>query len=220
MATTTKDGTALGQTIVTDLPQASDPNGNVPVAAAQSRRTMSPEAALLFNKAVVAKALMVPEVCSIHIKDTTYRYRWVNHLSSNGQFYNMRKSQGFINATSEDVDVLSGDATCNSGEITAGDLILMKIQAERYDAAIKWNMQKAVAQTAMRGVYMDGASPDVMSDAVPKRVSVANEPFNKGGKVQPFIPTNTDAIIDNSISSGRVNAARSAVDGLRNDAGL
>lgn len=208
MSLTTQNGSKLGQTVVTDV------NANVDLSSGSARQ-VSPELALLFNKAIVAKPLTSPEVCSIHVKNSEYQYRWVNRQAKGGLMYQMRRSQGFTNATSEDVQVLGGDAAVTNGEITAFDLILMKIQKDRYDEAIKYNMQKAFALTRARGIYMDGASSDVMSDAVPVRSTVANEPFTRGGKATLFIPTNADSIIDDSVRTGRVDGARAAVDEIR-----
>lgn len=208
MALTNNDASKLAQNIVTDV------NANVSSPSAPER-ILSREAAILFNKSIVARPLMVPEVCSIRVKNTEYAYRWVNRSASNGQFYMMRKAQGFANATVDDVELLGGDAIANKGEITAGDLILMKIRADLYDAALKFNLEKALLYSRARGMYMEGASSDVMSDATPKRVSVANEPFSKSGLAQPFIPDNPDALVEDSIKSGRAEEARKAVEGLR-----
>jgi hypothetical protein len=208
MALTTKTSESISQNVV------SDPNANTFIPSNQ-KRALSPDAAILFDRSIVARPLMVPDVCSLHIKNTDYRYRWVNRLSQGGRFYMQRKSQGFINATPADVQVLGGDAAQDKGEITAGDLILMKIRSDIYDAAMKWNMQKADALTRARGMYLDGASSDVNSDVTAKRVSVANEAFNKNGNAQSFIPDNPDALVDDSIKSGRVNATRKVTDELR-----
>lgn len=208
MPLTTADGTKLGQTIVTDV------NANVAVAPTSSRQ-ISHEAAILFNKAIVARPLMVPEVCSIRVKNSEYRYRWVNRDGMGGRFYTQRKAQGFINATTDDVEVLAGDASCKDGEIKAGDLILMKIRADVYDAALKWNMQKADSLTRARGMYMENASSDVNSDAVAARKTIAAEQGNKTGQAVSFIPENADEIIDNSVKSGRSEETRAVVDELR-----
>lgn len=208
MTLTTNNSTKMGQNIVTDV--------NAPVEVTNTpARVISPEAALLFNKSVVARPLMAPEVCSIRVKNTEYRYRWVNKMAQGGRYYMQRKAQGFVNATTDDVEILSGDVTSTSGEITAFDLVLMKIRADLYDGAIKHNMERAAVMTRTRGVYYEGASSDVNSDAKPQRVSVANEAFTKSGKATPFIPDNPDAIVEDSIKSGRVNNTRKTMEELR-----
>lgn len=209
MPLTTQDGSNLSANVV-----PTDVNGNIAVPERQARQ-VSPEAAILFNKTIVARPLMVPEVCSLRIKNTEYRYRWVNRDGQHGRIYMQRRAQGFTNATSEDVDVLGGDATSTTGEIRAGDLILMKIRADLYDAAIKYNMETALRLQRTRGMYMDGASGDVFSDGKAVRQSVANEPFTKTGKATPFIPDNPDALVEDSIRAGRSELARQAVEELR-----
>jgi hypothetical protein len=158
---------------------------------------------------------MTPEVCSVHVKNTEYRYRWVNRHSQAGRIYQQRLSQGFVNATKDDVDVLGGDAVATSADITAGDVILMKIRADLYDAAIKANMQQAYTLARTRGVYLEGASSDVNSDVSPTKMSVAQEPFARAGAAKPFIPENADAIVDDSISSGRVEGSRKTISDIR-----
>lgn len=207
---TTKDSESLKSNVVTDV------NANVEISAGAARH-ISPDFAILRDRSIVARPLMVPEVCSLHVKNTDYRYRWVNRDGQGGRVYTQRRAQGFINATTEDVDLLGGDSEHRDGEIRAGDLILMKIRADIYDAAMKYNMQRAALMGNMRGVHLEGASSDVNSDAVPRRVSVADEPFNKGGKSATFIPSSAEAeaMIGDSIKSGRADKTRQTVDGLR-----
>ncbi len=164
----------------------------------------------MLNKSVVARPLVTPEVCSIHVKNTEYRYRWVNV-----KLIQMRKAMGFVAATTDDVDVLNIEGVATKDEIRSGDLILMKIRADLYDSHIKWNMQKALTLERARGMYLKDASSDVMSDEVPSRVSVSQEPFSRTGLAKPFIPDNPDAIVDDSISSGRVKKTRETMDALR-----
>lgn len=210
---TTNEGTKLGASVVTDV------NANVELPPTEPRK-ISQEAALLFDKSVIARPLMVPEVCSILVKNTEYRYRWVNRDGQDGRIYTQRRAQGFINATKEDVDILGGDASDKDGEIRAGDLILMKIRADLYDAAIKYNMQKAMTLSRMRGVHLEGASSDIYADDNPQRVSVSDEPFARSGKSAAFIPSSAEveAMINDSIKSGRAEEARKAVDSFRNKA--
>jgi hypothetical protein len=205
---TTTEATKLGQNVATDV------NANVALPPGPARH-ISPDAAILFNKAIVARPLMVPEVCSIQIKNLEYRYRWVNRDGQGGRIYMQRRAQGFINATTEDVGILGGDAQTKDGEIRAGDLILMKIRADIYDAAMKYNMQKADTMARTRGVQLEGASSDVYADDKPRRVSVSEEPFAKSGKATPFIPTNAEALINDSIQSGRVDKTRATMDEMR-----
>lgn len=207
---TTDNGTKLGQEIVTDV------NANVALPPGPARK-ISHEAALLFDKSIVARPLMVPEVCSIKVKNSEYRYRWVNRDGQGGRVYMQRKAQGFLNATLEDVELLGGDAQSKDGEIRAGDLVLMKIRADIYDSAMKYNMQKALTLSRMRGVHLEGASSNVFDDGKPQRVSVADEPFSRSGKAAAFIPSSAEAeaMINDSIKAGRNEEARQAVDAIR-----
>lgn len=213
MALTTQDANRIKENVITDV------NANVAAPNAPAR-VLSREAANLFNKSIVAKPLMTPEAASIHVKNTEYAYRWVSLKAGGGWLYSIRKTQGFTNATPDDVDLLGGDATCTGGSITAGDVILMKIQADKYDGAIKYNELKAFKLAQARGVYMQGASTDVFADQTPTRQTVAQEPFARTGLARPFIPDNAESLVNESITSGRADKARAAVDGLRGkDAG-
>jgi hypothetical protein len=206
----TVDASKLQNSVVVDAASA---NANVQLPPGPTR-TISPDLAILLNKSIVARPLMVPEVCSIRIKNTEYRYRWVNRDGQGGRVYNQRKAQGFTNASTGDVEILGGDATSKDGEIRAGDLILMKIQADRYDAAMKYNMQKAESMARTRGVMLEGGSSDVHSDEAPRRVSVSELPFSKKG-AEPFIPTNAEEIMNDSTKSGRRDETMAVVEGLR-----
>jgi hypothetical protein len=176
-------------------------------------RRLSPEAAIMFDKSIVARPLNTPEVCSIHVKNTEYYYRWVACQALGGRVYMERKAMGFTNATSDDVEILVGDAVCDKGEIRAGDLILMKLPYGKWASHVKANMMKAKMLGDMRGVFMKSSagdrapSTDPMSDDKPVRASVSNEPFQRG-QVTNFIPDNPDAIIQDSIDSGRVEKTR------------
>jgi hypothetical protein len=191
---------------------ATDVNGNVAAASSGRQRMISPEAAILFDKAIIARPLNTPEVCNIHVKNTEYYYRWVNARASGGQVYMQRKALGFINATSDDVDVLVGDAVATEGEVRSGDLILMKMQFQRWASHIKANMQRAEVLGNARGLFnKTDVSTDVFSDEKPVRASVSQEPFARN-LAKPFIPTNPDALVDGA----NVANARAAVNEIRN----
>jgi hypothetical protein len=198
---------------LTSNPQT-DVTVNTPEAELAARK-ISPEAALLLNRSLVARPLSVPDRASIQIKNMEFRYRWVNRLSENGRMYMRWKSMGFTDATQDDVDILDGNTISeSSGQILSGDRVLMKIRADLYDAAIKFNIEKAMRLQRARGVYFEGASSDVMSDAKPQRMTVSDEPFARQ-KARPFIPENADSIIDDSIRTGRVQQSRKQIEELR-----
>lgn len=192
-----------------------DVNGNIPDGSAIRTRMLSPEAAILFDKSIIARSLATPEVCNIHVKNTEYYYRWVNARANSGQVYMQRKAMGFINATNADVDVLVGDAVATEGEVRSGDLILMKMQFARWAQHIKSNMQKAQVLGNARGLYnKTDASTDVFSDDKPVRASVSEEPFARN-LAKPFIPSNPDSLVDDSINAGRVAGATKTVNKIR-----
>jgi hypothetical protein len=202
MALTTDTARAISENI-----NAGSVNDNIVVDKQTRVRTLSPEAAILFDKTLVARALNTPEVCSIHVKNTEYYYRWVAKDALSGRVYMERKAMGFTNATSDDVEILVGDAVADNGQITAGDLILMKLPYGQWAAHVKSNMQKAQTLGNMRGVFRKSGSTDVFSDEKPARASVNSEPFDRS-KISHFIPDDPDAIIKDSIDSGRVEKTR------------
>jgi len=165
----------------------------------RNRRTS--EAEILFDKSVVAKPLNAPEVASIHVKNVEYYYRWVNRLHSNGRVYMERKAMGFVNATTDDVEVLVGDTVSTQDEIRCGDVILMKIPFHLWASHVKRNMQTAEVLQAMRGAYNkeEELSQDVFSEH--GRGSLSSVSKDVKGKIAPFIPDNPDAIIDGQVAS-------------------
>ncbi len=183
--------------VVTDI------NANVPAPDPQAgRRVLSREAALLFNKSVVARPLLVPQVCDVHIKNLEYQYRWVNK-GGRGTMYMQRRNQGFTPATSDDAEVLGGDAVADNGQITAGDVILMKIRSDLYDGAIKFNMEKSLALQRARGMYLKGASSDVHSDSIASAHTLNTDiPAKAASKAVAFIPDNPDALVSASALRG------------------
>lgn len=181
---------------------------------ASNPRSISPEAAILLDKSIVARPLMAPEVASIHVKNTEYYYRWVNRLHSNGQRYMQHRAMGFENATTDDVDVLVGDIVENKEEIRTGDVILMKILYERWAQHAKRNMQVAETLQRVRGVHPkdEELSSSVFGEGGrPKHESISNE---LKGKVSNFIPDNPDALIDGQ-SEADASKARDLVAELR-----
>lgn len=208
---TSQGVTEVQNNIVTDV------NSNVPAPPTSKQRVLSQEAALLFDKSVIARPLMTPELAAIHVKNHEYRYRWVNYSGRNGAIYTQRKAMGFEDATSDDVQLLSGDAKNLGDEIRAGDLILMKIRADLYDSHIKHNMINALALQRVRGVSLEGASTDVWANDNPKRVSVMEQPFVRSNAAKPFIPADGDIekIVDESLSSGRADKTRKIMREMR-----
>ena len=197
---TTRDSRAVSEKIAVDL------NANVTLPPGKPR-VISREAAILFDDSVIARSLGVPEVTSINPKNLDYAYRWVNRDGVGGQIYQQRLAQGFTNATTEDVEILAADVQWKDGEIRAGDVILMKMQAERYDAAIKANMLQAMRLARTKGAYLKSGSSNVWEDES-KTVGTISEEALPAKGVQQFIPPDVKAIVHDSISSGRVEETR------------
>jgi hypothetical protein len=164
-------------------------------------RKISQEAAILLDKSIVARPLYAPEVASIRVKNTEYYYRWVNRMHSNGRVYSERRAMGFVNATTEDVEVLVGDIAASDTELRSGDLILMKIPFHLWASHVKRNMEVAEVLQRTRGVHTkdEELSSSVFAEGGrPKHESISNE---LKGKVTSFIPENPDALIDGQNSA-------------------
>lgn len=186
-------------------------------AGSPHKRTI--EADILFDKSIIAKPLNAPEVASIHVKNVEYYYRWVNRLHSNGRVYMERKAMGFVNATTDDVEVLVGDTVSSESEIRCGDVILMKIPFSLWASHIKRNMQTAEVLQRMRGVYNreEELSQDVFADgnrSVATHGSVASVKQDIKGKITPFTPDNPDAIMD-GIRANDAETVRSEISEIR-----
>ncbi len=195
------------------------PQDFAPPAAPRSRE-LTLEARILFDKSIIARPLIMPEAAEIRVKNHDYQYRWVFCGGTKGTDagnYNYRKrlAQGYTNATPEDVEVYGPEVSKEDGLIRTYDVVLMKIPCALIFAHYKANMLKAAALTRMRGVWLEGGSPDVFSDDTAKRVSVKQEPFVRASGLQFEIPDDPDRMVDESIKSGRSEKAREAVNSLR-----
>ena len=175
---------------------------------------LSPEAQILFDKSLVAKSLVIPEVASIRIKNTEYYYRWVNRAHGNGSRYMQHKAMGFSNATTEDVEVLVGDIVANDGEIRSHDVVLMKIEFGLWAAHVKRNMLVSETLQRMRGVHTrdEELNSDVFAEGGrPATMTVNND---LGNLAKSFIPNDPDAII-NGQSEAQLEKAREITAAIR-----
>jgi hypothetical protein len=184
-----------------------------------SPRKRTIEADILFDKSIVARPLNAPEVASIRVKNTEYYYRWVNRLHSNGRVYMERKAMGFVNATSDDVEVLVGDTVSSKDEIRCGDVILMKIPFHEWASHVKRNMVVAGKLQALRGVHNkeEELSSDVFAgkdSGIASGDDLDTISRTLKGKVTSFTPPNPDAIIEGQKAED-TEKAREAVADIR-----
>lgn len=110
------------------------PNGQV----------LSEDAQILMDKSIVAKPLGTPTAEQIKIRNSSFRYRWVNRDGGGGILYARAKAKGFTLATADDAEPLSVEITNDNGEIRMFDVILMKIPVEKYQQAMKHQMLSAL----------------------------------------------------------------------------
>jgi hypothetical protein len=156
-------------------------------------RHLSDEARIMLDKSIVARRLRAPSAEEIRIKNTGMYYRWVAWKVLGGRRYGQMKAMGFQNATNADAEAMCPGITVTLDEITIGDLILMKLPYELWAAHFKANATRAEAlgNKRSRGMYVENASPDIYSDAVPNRKNVSTEPFNRGG-METFQPSDAE----------------------------
>jgi len=212
MPLTTETSKHVAENIVSDV------NANVAAGGGITPRRISPEASILFDKAIVARPLLTPEVASIRVKHTEYYYRWVprpiGEKAGTGLMYTQRLAMGFRNATNEDVDVLVGDTVSDGGEVRCGEMILMKLPWERWAGHVKSNMQRAQSLANARGMFFkEPPSTDVFSDDKPQRATVSQEPFSRS-KAVPFMVEDPDKLMD-SQPAGVTAKAKAAVKDIR-----
>lgn len=169
-------------------------------------RRLSHEAQILFDRSIIARPLNRPEAAAIEVLNNEYAYYWVNRLAQHGLRYTQFRNMGFENATPQDVELKAGNAIQDSGELRAGDLVLMKIPREAWDSQIKYNMVKALKLSNMRGVFMEGGSTDVFSDDSPRRQTVSEQPFTRSGLIKPFIPDQAE--IDAKVGTAKDSERR------------
>lgn len=170
MTLTNQTGMTATETIHQDIRPGNRtlPNGQV----------LSEDAQILLDKSIIAKPLGIPAQEEIRIKNHNFRYRWVNRLGQGGSWYMRMKMAGWTHASLDDVDPMSVELTEDSGEIRMFDTILMKIPIQKYQSAMKHNMQKALILQRDKK-YLTGQgdrlpSTDVMSDEAVTTHSVAS----------------------------------------------
>jgi hypothetical protein len=188
MTLTNQTGISATELVRTDIRPGANvrlPNGMV----------LSEDAQILLNKSIIAKPLGLPAAETLEIKDSNYRYRWVNRSGAGGSLFARRKAQGFTLATTKEVNPLSVDLTNDTGEIRLGDLVLMKITVGQYQAAMKATMTKALIlqrdKKYITNSKGDTPSSDIHSDdaAQVHSASEINKQAGDGKYMQTFEPS-------------------------------
>lgn len=96
----------------------------------------------IFNEAVIARPLSFGNALDFKVKRHEYAYRWFNRYGQNGARYTWAKANGFVNADSNDVEVVNEDAI-KDGHIMVGDLILMKMPKLEYMGKMRYNHERS-----------------------------------------------------------------------------
>jgi hypothetical protein len=172
-----------------------------------NRAAWSEDLKTLLDASVVARDLSTPMKGMFLFKNTDWRYRLVRLRQGpnpDTSRYMEVKAMGGQNATTEDVEVLSGDVKANKVEIRVGvDLILMKIPRDVYDGRMKAQMLQALQMTgrASRGEFQDNSRGQVMRTSDYGGVSVAdletgesNGPVDIARMIERSSPANTSTV--------------------------
>lgn len=88
-----------------------------------------------------ATPLATPGFTQLKTKNQSLAFRWVNRGAGNGLRVSQMLSVGFTIATPVDVEVPGLEPVEN--KFTIGDLVLMKISKDKYNAALKYNDEMA-----------------------------------------------------------------------------
>lgn len=162
-----------------------------PVAVAQPTKPSQVETFVPYEQ-IVAQPLIVPAAEQVKIKNRGCCYRWANRIAKEGESLRRWLAAGFVMATTIDVDVPAG--LVRNGQIINGDLVLIKINREKYIGALKYNEQRALARMSPASIERTGRS------AIAQAAAEVNAPMNLRGKVRTFVPSDaeTEAVIKNA----------------------
>jgi hypothetical protein len=134
-----------------------------------SGQVLSPEAQIMFSKSIVARKLGAPAGEEIEVKNLNYHYFWGNHTGAAGSRYAKLKSMGYTDATLDDVTPKAVEVSKSQNQITWGDLILMKIEMQRWMQHEKAKMEHSLQlQRRARRGYAAPPNPDVHSEEAPQ----------------------------------------------------
>jgi len=165
-----------------------------------NRRNALREGAVLFDESIQAKPLALPGK-RFRILNNNVSFRWINCGARGGMQVARMKAVGFEVAKATDIVFPGGDLPLTDGVFKNGDLLLMKIDKQKYLGALKNNAltaqdrvsRRGIAQTAnaaLRGRIHIGGDMSLNSEtsAVPGTLSEVNAPQALKDKIVPFIP--------------------------------
>lgn len=142
--------------------------------------TTQPPKAVVSTDELIAKPLSLPEFdAQVKLLNPNLEKRWVNRVAMNGGRFAQMQFAGF-RVAKPNVDVKVPDYMIRDNAVLYMDCILMVIDKKMYDAALKYNAERAVARTrrvdhakAMDGALRGGVSEhrDMQGIALPPEVS-------------------------------------------------
>jgi hypothetical protein len=99
---------------------------------------------------ITARPLQMPDFVDIKPVNPLITLRWCNRVAGEGQRLDQVTFAGFIPVKPEEVRYPNGKplppSMIKNGQVLLGDLILMKIDKEKYDGALKYNWERAVSR--------------------------------------------------------------------------
>jgi len=132
------------------------------------------------DEEIIARPLSNPDFTRLTKKNKNVEFRWVNRAAAAGQRYRQALAQGYVNATSADVDVPT--VAFENGAFINGDLILMKIDRKVYLGAIKFNEEEALRKVSPAGVEAKTKAE------LQKAQGTVSAPRDVKSKIQAFTP--------------------------------
>lgn len=155
---TTHDATTVKGQMNTPVTSVSQPSAHEPLAdqvqsvpksELEDRFYELREDEILLDETIIAKPIFINEAYKIKPKDKHYAFLWGHYGRSDragSARYSQLKAMGFQNASEDDLlpkEQGGHQAQVDGGKLMLGDVILMKMQRNRYLAHLKHNMQKS-----------------------------------------------------------------------------
>lgn len=101
---------------------------------------------LLLDASVEARPLFTNEAYKIKPKDKHYCFLWGNFKAGQGLRYNQLIAMGFQNASEDDLlpkEQGGHQAQVDGGKLILGDVMLVKMQRNKYLSHVKYNLLKS-----------------------------------------------------------------------------